>query len=137
MRIMLLITADHASVETTTGKLNILGAFSRIITSDDFPKIWNRMSLAVKIRSELTDHHDERTLTVEIIDEDAEKHFHFSGPFKFPPSGTGMPSEFNAVLELNGLKFPHPGFYNYVVSVDGEELGRTPVELVKRQKPSE
>jgi hypothetical protein len=134
MKLMLLVTADHASVEPITGKLNILGAYSRIVTTEDFPKIWHRIFLALKIRSELTDHHDERKLIIEIIDEDAEKHFHFSAPFRLPKSDRGLQSEFNAVIELNTLKFPHPGVYTFTVSVDGDELGRTPVEVIRQPK---
>lgn len=134
MKCMLLVIADYAGIEQATGKLNIIGAFGRIFTSQDFPFIYRRMSLAVKVESELGDHHEVRTLKVKVVDEDEGEHFFISAPFRFKQSNNGMPSEFNAVLELNELKFPHPGTYTFVVYVDDEEIERTHLQIIQRQK---
>jgi hypothetical protein len=131
MKLMMLLTADYASVEPLTGKLNVLGAFSQI-RGNNFPLKHGRMFIAVRVRAELTDHHDQRTLAIGMTDDDQHKLFHISGPIQFPHTGTGLPGELNAVIELNELIFPHPGFYNFVVSIDGEELGSTPVKLVQK-----
>jgi hypothetical protein len=134
MKLMMLITADFANVDSGTGKLNILGAFSRITTSDEFPKTWKRMALALKVQAEEFDHHNQRKLTIEMIDDDQNVHFHVSGPVSFPMSETGSPGEFNAVVELNGLVFPHPGFYYFVAKIDEEELGKTSIQAIYRPK---
>jgi hypothetical protein len=130
MKIMLLITADYASIEPQTKKLNIIGAFNTIFAKS-FPCKVRRMAVAVKIRAELQDHHDDRKLSIELEDEDSEKLLHISGPFRFPQSGTGRLGEHSTVVELNDLPFQKPGAYNFVVYVDDEQLGRTSVELVQ------
>lgn len=134
MKCMLLVIADYAGIEQATGKLNIIGAFGRVITSQDFPFTYGRMSVAIKVESELGDHHDVRTLKMKVVDEEEGEHFFISAPFRFKQTGNGMPSEFNAVLELNDLKFPYPGTYSFVVYVDDEEIERTRLQIVKRQK---
>jgi hypothetical protein len=137
MQLMILVTADYASIDQATGKLNILGAFSRISTTKRFPIRHQRMSLALKLRADLEDHHDIRSLTIEMTDEDGNRLFHISGPFQFPQTGKGIPGEYNAIVELNGLEFPHPGFYEFLVYVDGKKVGQTPIELVERNQQSE
>jgi len=131
---MLLVIADYAGVEQATGKLNIIGAFGRIITSRDFPFTYQRLSVAAKVQSELGDHHEVRTLKIKMVDEEGGEHFYYSAPFQFKQTGNGLPSEFNAVLELNELKFPHPGTYSFVIFVDDEEIERTHLQIVSRQK---
>jgi hypothetical protein len=136
MKLMMLITADYASIDRATGKLNILGAFSRISTKK-FPTKHKRMAVVVKIRAELGDHSDLRALSVVMVDEDGTEHIRVPGRFRLPPGHGGVRPEFNAVLELNGLKFPKPGTYEFRVLVDEEMLGYTSIELVEIKRQSE
>ena len=126
---MLLLTADYASVEPASGKLNIIGAFDRIGAAK-FPCIHKRLALVVKVRAELGDHHNERTLGIDMVDEDENKLFHLSGPFQFPQNDKGLLGEHSVVLEFNNLKFLQPGIYNFIVYVDDERLGSTPIDVV-------
>lgn len=136
MKTMMLIVADQANIDRSTGKLNLLGAFSRIYAKQ-FPAEHSRMALAIVLQAELGDHHDQRMLEVELEDEDGEKLVRVKGPFEFPKTGTGEAEQFHAVLELNEVTFPHPGYYRFVVSVDGEFIESTSIELVQRDQPSE
>jgi len=130
MKVMMLIVADQATVDQSTGKLNLLGAFKRI-SAKQFPARHPRMSLALLLEAEVTDHHEARILQVDLEDDDGMKLVRVSGPIKFPKTGTGMPGQVNAVLELNDVVFPHPGYYRFVVSVDGEYIEETGIELVQ------
>lgn len=136
MELMMLITADQASVDAATKKLNILGAFGQI-NIGKFPARYRRMALVIGIRAELQDHHDQRTLAVEMTDADNNKLFHISGPVRFPMTGTGRPGHINAVLELNDLPFPNPGEYVFTVYMDKEQIGRTTIDVVQRPQPPE
>ncbi len=130
----MLIVADHASVESNTGKLNILGAF-RQITAKKFPARHGTMSIVVKLGGELGDNHEQRTLTVTLTDADGNDLISISGPFSFPHAPAGVQPEFNAVLELRNIVFPHPGSYQVNVTVDGEWIDYMGIELA--QLPSQ
>lgn len=136
MKIMLLLTADYASLESASGKLNVIGAFSNIWASK-FPHVHKRLALVVKVRAELGDHHNERILGIDMVDEDENRLFHISGPFQFPQNNKGLLGEHYVVLELNNLKFIQPGIYNFVVYVDGERLGGTPIDVALISQPLE
>lgn len=135
MKIMLLVTADYASVEPTNKKLTIVGAFDRILTQS-FPCTHKRLALAVKIRAEFEDDPGEHTLKVELVDEDGTQLVQISGQFQLSRPNMGKLSEYVTVLELNNFTFPKPGIYDFVVFADDEQLGRTPVELIEYQSPS-
>ena len=92
MKIMLLLTADYANIEPINKKLNIIGSFDRIF-AQSYPCTHHRMALVVKIRAELEDHHDERKLTIELVDEDGIKYVHITQPFQFPQPSTGLLGE--------------------------------------------
>lgn len=132
MKLNMFLTADYANVDQPTGKFNVTGAFTRII-GNSFPLKHRRMYIAVSIRAELTDHHDQRILAIDLKDDDGNELFHMSGPVRFPHTGTGLPGQLSAVIELNELVFPHPGFYHFEVYVDHEQLESAHIELVQAQ----
>ncbi len=136
MKVMLLITSDQASIDRSTGKLNILGAFGRIIAKE-FPVVHQRMALAVKLRAELGDHRDQRIIAVELVDEDGTKYMKVQGPFSFPRSIEGEEPETVMVLELNNVPFPHSGFYQFIIYVDDERVDDTTIHLVQSTQPME
>lgn len=130
MRMTMLLTADYASIDHSTGKLNILGAFTRI-HARQFPCTHNRMAVVVKLEPEWDDYSGQRELSVVLNDEDGTELMRFSGAFAFPHSEQGVRPEFNAVLEMNNLQFPQPGSYEFVVYVDDQLQGKASVELIQ------
>ena len=50
-----------------------------------------------------------------------------------PPGGPGKVNEM--AFELQGLAFPEPGTHWLILRVDGRELGRRPVNVVKVDPP--
>lgn len=130
MKLMVLLTADYASIERSTGKLNILGAFSRIFAKT-FPCRHHRMAVVVRLKPDFGDHTDDRELSVVLSDEDGTELVRFVIPFSFPLGEGGSRPEFQGVVELNNLLFPHPGLYEFAVLVDDQFLGNTSVELVE------
>jgi hypothetical protein len=130
MKITTLLTADHASVEQATGKVHILGAFTRIF-AEQFPCIHRRMAVVIKLRPDLGDHANERELALVLKDENGIELMRFSVPFTFNYGDLGVRPEFNAVLELNNLHFPKAGLYEFEVYVDDQLQGGTSIELIE------
>jgi len=133
MKLMVLLTADYASVERPTGKLNVLGAFSRIFAKT-FPCRHHRMAVVVRLKPDFGDHTDGRELSIVLSDEDGTELMQFEIPLTFPLGEGGSRPEFQGVIELNNLLFPRPGSYEFTVLVDDQFLGSTSVELVEAPK---
>lgn len=128
MKLMILLTAKYANIERSTGKLNVLGAFSRI-SPKSFPYRHHRMAVVVKLRPEFGDHSDDRELSIALSDADGIESMRLSIPFSFPVGEGGHRPEFLGVVELNNVEFPRPGLYEFAVVVDDHVLGSTPIEL--------
>lgn len=135
MQVLMLITADHASVETTTGKLNILGAFKRILATQ-FPTKLPSMSLVIKLGGEIEDLPNPHTLAVALADEDGKELINISGPFNIPVYQRGVQPEFNAVIEFRDIVFSRPGDYRFYIRVDEGRLDQSTVIQVV-QKPEQ
>lgn len=130
MKIATLLTADYASVEQPSGKVNILGAFTRIF-AEQFPCTHRRMAVVVKIKPELGDHPNERELAIVLMDEDGTELMRFLVPFAFQYGERGVRPEFSAVVELNNLQFAKSGVYEFEVYVDDQLQGSTSIELIE------
>ncbi len=127
------LTADYATVDQATGKLNVLGAFNRIF-AQSFPAVHPRMSVAIKlVASEPTETSEPRPIEVSLFDADRQSPplFQMSGMVQLPVDNRGFRQDANVLLELNGLEFPRAGTYEFVVTVNGEEIGDAPIELIK------
>jgi hypothetical protein len=136
MKVLMLLVADYASFERATGKLNILGAFTRI-TARQFPATHPRLAVVIKVGADLGDLPDDRTLTVKLLDADATELMQYSAPFRIPHGPGGVRPEFNAVLELNNLPFPQPGTYEFRVYIDEQQYGSISIEVVSAPQRAE
>lgn len=67
MKVVLLLAADHANIEQQ-GKLNVLGVFDRLL-AQSFP-VRHSMHLVVKLRAELGEGEETRTVTISLISEE-------------------------------------------------------------------
>ena len=133
----MLVTADFASVEPATGKLNILGEF-RSISSVNFPARHRRMAVVVKLGGELTDNQDQYILRVALADEDGNELICVEGSFKLPHAPAGIRPEYNIILELQDIVFPKPGAYRIYITVgDGVVKGSKDLVLAQRQPPNQ
>jgi hypothetical protein len=130
MKVATLLTADYATVEQPSGKLHILGAFTRIY-AHSFPCTHRRMAIVVKLKPELGDHPNERELSVVLVDQDGIELMRFSGPFNLPHGEGGVRPEFCAVLEMNNLQFAQPGIYEFAVYADDQHLSSTSIEVLQ------
>lgn len=129
MQLHILLLADHAYIDNTTGKLYILGAFNNI-GMPQFPGRHEKMTLVVRISSDVTDSTSEQLLTVVLMDEDGEEVLKLSTPFTMRIAPDGSRPHFSMIGELGGVVFKHPGKYVFRVYVGDDELGSSPIDIV-------
>ena len=134
MKVIMMVVADYAASETQTGKLNIIGVFTRI-TANEFPTTHHRMYLALKFEGEITDSSRPHQLSVTLASEDGVNMFAIEGEFGMPASPPGIPPQVGLVIELNQLKFESPGDYRFYVRVNEGELDESSVlQLVQSER---
>lgn len=127
----MMITADYATVDHSTGKFHVLGAF-RTIQAKEFPFQHKRMCLALILEGEIADSRNPHDLTVTLTDEDGNPIFSMRGAFELPESLHGIPPHCNLLFEFNDLPFENPGEYCFYVTVNDAELqDSTVIQVVK------
>jgi hypothetical protein len=126
MKPLILSIADHAYIDSATGKIYILGAFNRIslLAGANFPIRHRLMTLVIKLASELLET-GEHLLGVALADEDGNELLRLNQPFEMRPSQGGIPSEFNVLLEIRDIVFHKAGEFQFRIEVDNELLGDT------------
>ena len=89
MKILMMVTADYASIEPQTGKLNIIGVFNQI-NAQEFPTSHRRMYLVIKIGGEIFDNPNPHKLSVALADEDGIEIVAIEGEFEMLSSSPGI-----------------------------------------------
>jgi hypothetical protein len=131
MKIQMLIVADYASVDLATGKLNILGAFTRI-NAKQFPTIHNRLAVAVKLTAEdPLENTQPRNFRLVLTDDDGLDLFQLSNVVSLKRDANANLQDANVIIEINALEFPHPGIYEFGVYIDDKKIGDTPIQLTQ------
>jgi hypothetical protein len=131
MRLTILALADYGSVDVTTQKMNILGIFTQML-SRQYPFKHHRFVIIAKIVADLGDSSEPHNLVMTMADADAKTVIaRLETKITIPFDQQGRRPDFNLILELNTLEFPHPGDYQVLISVDDIELGATSIELIK------
>lgn len=133
LKYLMLITADYASIDQATQKLNILGAFTHIVARQ-FPCKHPRMAIALTLEAELLDTADPKILKVILADADGTELMVFAAEFQIPYGEGGYRPYASFVLELNNLEFPHAGEYIFTVYVDDQPIGHTSIVLDQMQQ---
>jgi hypothetical protein len=127
-----ILTICDAAVDYS-GRLSILGAFD-VIHAHRFPAVHPHCSVALRIRFDRIEAGG-HPFVLNIIDAD--------GKNIIPPiqgnMEVKMPSGFvssavNVVLNLQGLKFDHPGEYSLNFEMDGEQVAYLPVYVNQVEK---
>ncbi|MBI3732047.1 MAG: hypothetical protein HY259_01120 [Chloroflexi bacterium] len=133
MELTLALLADYANI-SREGKLNIMGIFEQI-HAHNFPAVHAQMQLVIRCEATAFDA-GTHPVRVTFIDEDARELFAISGAVTIPESRAGENLTTNQIFVLNGVILPHPGTYEFVITVADEEIGRTPLRVVSLPRPS-
>ena len=134
MKILMMVMADYASIDSSTGKIHILGLF-RQMWAQTFPITHHRMCLVVKIEGEISDSRNPHKLSVALTDEDGVEMIAIEGGFEMLDSPPGIPPECNMVLELNALVFQKPGEYRFYARINDDEAEESVVMQVIQRQP--
>jgi len=126
VKIVMMVTADYAAAEPPLNKLNVLGVFNRIVSSE-FPLLYRRMYLAVNFEGEISDSAGPYDVSISIAGEDGQVLIAIEGQLDMPDSSPGVAPQHCIVAELNQLVFPVPGDYRIYVSVSDVELDESTV----------
>jgi hypothetical protein len=121
----LILCDGHAKVG---GKDCILGIFNRIFVQR-FPAAHEQCFLAFELWTSPGDHE----LKVKIVDTDGKDIVPELGPLKMQVSAVGQGS---GAIQLRGLPLAKQGIYNFVMLLDGEQIGERElfVEPVPQQQ---
>lgn len=132
MNLDIALLADAATVDAA-GKLNVLGAFHRL-RGPEFPLRHGRIVLVLRFAPE---EGDEGRLGVSIRMEDPEgqKILGLDGQVEGRSGEDPDRIRIPQVLNLDGVVFPTPGTYRFVVEVEGRDVGILPLRVEEGGRP--
>ncbi len=133
MKIVMLLTAEYAAVESGSGKLNILGVYNRFKpeATAESPK---RVFLVTRIRGKQADSPSTHRLTVNVSDPSNATLVEMSGNFNMPAGTPGVDPECDFVMEFNQFEFKQAGIYSFNVDVDDGTVQESTVIQVLAQE---
>lgn len=122
--------ADYAN-RTDDGKLNIIGAFDRVVSAQ-FPFTLAEMFVIVHLRQDAGETRGQRDLQIELFGPDGRAVLSIRRGFE-AGAGDGTPAgSIHSLVRLKGTVFPRPGQYEFVVRVDDARVGAIPIEAALR-----
>ena len=131
MNIHIAVLCDAAT--DYSGKLNILGTFDTIVTSQ-LPAIHPQCSIALRIAFDRIEEGSHK-VKLSFVDEDGKRVMPcIDMPFDVTVPGEAAFLVRNFVINIQQLKFERPGNYCIDIAVDGRHETSIPL-LVKHQPP--
>lgn len=126
-----LFAADHAAVEN--GKVYVNGGFWDILRQPSYPA-QVAISLVAVIKVPSTAYLEDHRVTVEMVNADEERlPLRIEGDIRVgaaPDMKPGDPTTLPLAFPLNGVYLERAGDYWFVLSVDGNEIGRYRIRAV-------
>lgn len=135
MKIVMLLTAEYAAVESGSGKLNILGAYNRFKPASASESPPSRVYLVTRIRGKQADSPSAHRLTVRLAGPSDATLVEISGNFNMPAGTSGVDPECDFVVEFNELDFNQVGRYSFSVDVDdGKAKASTVIQVLSQEE---
>ncbi len=133
MDIQIAVLCDAAT--DSHGKLNILGTFDTIYTSQ-LPAVHPQCSIALRMTFEKIEEGAHK-VKLNFVDEDG----HLVMPSMDIPLEVTVPEDSifvsrNFIINIQQLKFEQPGLYSINIAMDGRQEGSIPL-LIKHMPPKE
>lgn len=125
--------ADGAQ-QAPNGKLYILGGQWDRLTVPSFPTQHPTLALVLVLRVEYSEALDPHQLEIELTLDGQGKDVKATAQFgtgHAPGVSRGTPTFLPLALTFNNLKFETPGRYEWVIQVDGDAIGRIPLEVTQ------
>lgn len=130
MQLTTMMLADGAHV--ANGKLYVLGGQWDRLTVAAFPAHHPSMTVALVLQVEYTEAPKSYTLTVELTLDGRPESVKAVARFAIghaPVQARGAPQFAPIAIPFNNVPFGGPGRYEWIISVDDQELGRLPIEV--------
>ncbi|TVR66032.1 MAG: hypothetical protein EA422_02890 [Gemmatimonadales bacterium] len=124
MKIDIALLADAATVDAS-GKLNVLGSFHRL-RGPDFPLRHGRVALVLRFALDPGDQ-GRLDVSIRMAGPDDQTILQLNGQVDAGPGDPDDRIRIPQVLNLDGVVFPTPGLYRFVVEVGGEEVQAVPL----------
>jgi hypothetical protein len=126
----LFLCADYANL-TGDGKLNIMGVFSTVYAAQ-FPARHPSMHVIASLIGELGEEGQTRDVRILLLGPDGQRILDVGREMQVPQRGSAQKPEINAIYRLQGVVFPVPGPYNFILMVDKDTKGELPISLEQR-----
>jgi hypothetical protein len=133
MKLLTFLLADYANI-TADGKVNIMGVFN-IIYATTFPARHPMMYLVARLVPELGELDQEKTLHIELTNNEGVALLTFDGPIAIKRNEAGVRPESNVILRLDDVVFPSEGEYSFHATMAGDDLGNNTLSLTVQQSP--
>lgn len=128
--LLTLLIADFASVAENS-KLNVMGIFGEI-QAKKFPAVHPLMVIVTRLSASAAEAGNLRKLNIKLMDDDGKITLvDYNREIKIELPKAGRRREYNGILRVNNVVFPHAGTYQVSVLVDGDEKGNTSLDVVQ------
>lgn len=131
----LALTADFANV-TAEGKLNIIGVFDRI-ASTNFPVVHPQMQLILQFEAQYVERDRLHKIEIVLEDPDGRRLLALEGSVTFTGGTPGHTLLSNQILTLVNLGFERPGGYQFSIFINGHLNHQVPFEVKQVELPEQ
>ncbi len=125
--------ADHAAAES--GKVYASGAYWNTLRFPEFPAVLPSMTLVAVLQQPFHAAHADHEFLIALDDADGRRQpFEVQGQFRSTPGIDTRYGEANVIpitVPVFGLAFEQPGDFAFLLLVDGNELARYPIHVVR------
>ncbi len=132
MKLDIALLADAATVDAA-GKLNVLGAFHRL-RGPEFPLRHGRIVLVLRFAPEVGDE-GRLEVTIRMEGPDGKKILGLDGQVEGRSGEDPDRIRIPQVLNLDGIVFPVPGTYRFVIEVEGVDVETLPLRVEEGGPP--
>jgi len=141
MKLTAFVVAEHA--EAVNGKLYVMGGCWNTLSAPQLPFPYPHMALAAAVEVPWQSTNEKHRIQVELLDTDGNQAMpqKIDGEFEVgrpPGMRPGDDSIVVLAFNFNNLTFTKAGWYSFVLSIDGTDLGhaRFKVQLVQAPTPA-
>ena len=131
MKVLLALAADAANL-STTGKLNVLGAFNTV-GGPEFPLRLPSMQIVLRFECMSGEFGEPKKVQVKLLAEDGQELGNLEAELLLGKD-LGVPRLiFDHILPIKNIDFPEPGSYAVAIVINGLEQARIELTVTKAE----
>jgi hypothetical protein len=135
MKTEIFVIAENANM-SGEGKINIFAIFNRIYSAQ-FPAIYPRPTIVIKLALQLGERPNDRKVTLYFAGEDnnAQQVKMMEQVVQFPARVGGLNPDTVLILNVNAIGFEKPGTYQFILHVDDHFQDSLLIYAEQKQPP--